>query len=196
MSKRKRWYQTLFCALTLVACTKLRQAPEPAARPDAAPLAPGSAVPSNATTTRAPEPLPSVADACQRFASAPVPEADLASDTERAALKGCDAEASYYGIDMPIDRQRARQCALGERRPGGSPAIVNPAVLMMIYANGFGVPANHDLRERIAVGTRKARVRAAAEGLPARELDALQRAARRFFEARSMKEVDRWIASR
>jgi len=243
MSKRKRWHQTSFCALVLVACTQPRPAPGPAARPDTAPLAAGSAVPSNATMTP-PEALPSVEAACQRFASAPVPQADFASDTERTALKGCDAEASYYGIDMPIDRQRARQCALGERRPGGSPAIVNPAVLMMIYANGFGAPANYDLalgfacqvggapaelggrvsrlwaaragekwsapfdqcddatsgvmtgycadlQERIAVAARKARLRAAAAGLPPREFAALQRAAQRFFEARSTKEVDR-----
>jgi len=241
MSKRKRWYQSMFCALVLGACTKPRQA-EPAARPDAAPLAAGSAAPSSVAIAPAPEALPSVEAACQRFASTPVPEADLAS--ERAVLAGCDAEASYYGIDIPIDRQRARLCALGEKRPGGLPALVNPAISMMIYANGFGVPENYDLalrfacqvggapaelggrvsrlwaaragekwsapfdqcddatsgvmtgycadlRERIAVAARKAHLRAAAVGLPPRELEALQRAAQRYFEARSTKEVDR-----
>ncbi|HEY3494133.1 MAG TPA: hypothetical protein VGK73_05580 [Polyangiaceae bacterium] len=84
------------------------------------------------------------------MANWPMPADAGPTPSEIAALRGCDSEASYYGIGVPVDFQRARQCAFLERDPKDSPVLGGPAILMMVYANGQGVPADFNLALRFA----------------------------------------------
>lgn len=127
-----RCFVLLGAALGLAACD--RETPN---RPDRA----ASATPPPPPPSAAPEPAPDTQAICQRFAATPIPEGDLPSDGERASLRGCDAEALYYGIGTSVDFERARRCAFST----GSPEI-----LLMIYANGQGVPPRLELALRFA----------------------------------------------
>jgi hypothetical protein len=51
----------------------------------------------------------------------------------------------YYGIGMPVDFVRARQCAYAQPVPPRGVVMGGSEILMMVYANGRGVPANFDL---------------------------------------------------
>ena len=66
------------------------------------------------------------------------------------SLRGCSSEALYYGIGVPPDPARARQCALRERAaPDDRAAFSGDIMLMIIYANGVGAP--RDLDRAIAI---------------------------------------------
>jgi hypothetical protein len=78
------------------------------------------------------------------------PRGDLPTADEAKALKGCDFDSLYYGLDIPADPVKARKCAFVRRdaeiadvgttyTPGAS------KFLIMIYANAKGVPRNLDL---------------------------------------------------
>jgi hypothetical protein len=162
---------------------------------------------------------------------------------ERRALAGCDSEALYYGIGRAPDLAAARKCAYAEMGTPREPVFGGAALLMMIYANGKGVPRSFDLAlrfacavggapmelesrvaylveareggklrdefdvcddatsgyltgfcaghaERIDAVKRDARRAAAARGLDAGLFRRLDGAARAYFEARAMNEVD------
>jgi len=53
---------------------------------------------------------------------------------QASALKDCDADKLYYGIGVHFDYLRARHCAFAKD---------SNDVLMMLYANGLGVPRNY-----------------------------------------------------
>jgi Lysozyme inhibitor LprI len=104
------------------------------------------------------EPQDSDADAaqtagCESVKNLALPPADAPSAVDRAALKGCDSEALYFGIGVTKDPARARQCAYLEREdPDKSwPNLYSGnGMLMMIYANGIGAPRNLDLALKFA----------------------------------------------
>lgn len=58
-----------------------------------------------------------------------------------AALKECDADKLYYGIGVHFDYVKARHCAF---------ATDSQDVLMMLYANGLGVPRNYAVAKMAA----------------------------------------------
>jgi hypothetical protein len=58
-----------------------------------------------------------------------------------AGLKGCDADKLYYGIGVHFDYAKARHCAF---------ATESHDVLMMLYANGLGVPRNYAVAKMAA----------------------------------------------
>lgn len=219
-----------------------------------APADPGTgAAASNAVSTAAPPvsavppPEPAApqdaASTCARVASTPFPPGDLPTAEERRALGGCDSEALYYGIGRAPDFAAARKCAHAEMGTPREPVHGGAAVLMMIYANGKGVPRSFDLAlrlactvggapmelesrvsylveargggklrddfdlcddatsgyltgfcaghvERIEAVKRDARKAAAARGLDTGLLRRLDGAARAYFDARAMGEVD------
>jgi len=143
----------LASSLALAACEKT---PPPAARQTAS-AAPSVALPSSSARTEAApsasaaaEPEPSSDALCERFGSAPIPSSDRPSPGDEAALRDCDAEALYYGIDTAVDYERARRCAYTRLGRDGDTTIGGPEILMMIYANGRGVPVNWDLALRFA----------------------------------------------
>jgi hypothetical protein len=98
-----------------------------------------------------------------------------ADDPALQELAGCSSEALYYGMRMPRDDDRARRCALAERARGDGAAFGGSAVLMMIYANGRGVPADFDCAASFACAVESAQ--AELEGR-LRHIERLRRAMR------------------
>lgn len=60
---------------------------------------------------------------------------------QTAALKDCDADKLYYGIGVHFDYAKARHCAFAKN---------SHDVLMMLYANGLGVPRNYAVAKMAA----------------------------------------------
>jgi len=92
---------------------------------------------------------------CRRLRTLEPPAADRPDAATAATLADCDAEALLYGIDMPADATRARQCAFvqadsAEGRAGKGGPFEGTALLMTLYANGAGVPRNLDLATSLA----------------------------------------------
>ena len=81
------------------------------------------------------------------------PVADMPTATQRKELKGCESEKFYYGIGVPKDPVKARLCAYMERDGDGNGAYSyfgGSSILMMLYANGAGVPRNIDLAQHFS----------------------------------------------
>lgn len=90
---------------------------------------------------------------CQAHARLGPPARDWPSLEERGRLEGCNSYALYYGIDRPADHVAARHCAMMEMQAGWQPFadyVSGPGILMMIYANGKGVPRNFDAAVNLA----------------------------------------------
>ena len=101
---------------------------------------------------------------CRQVKTTPFPLADRAAPMEflkaesgrgvvfkSESLKGCDAEALYYGIGMKPDPARARQCAYSQLGAKGDGAGFGPkTILMTVYANGRGAERDLDLAIRLA----------------------------------------------
>ena len=83
--------------------------------------------------------------ACSKVAAVDFPSTDRPSVEEERALKGCESETLYYGIGMPADLLRARACAFLELDAGRNLGLSGAGILMMVYANGKGVPRNLDV---------------------------------------------------
>lgn len=120
-----------------------------------------------------PEYAESVA-ACERVRDLRPPAEDRADPAQAVALLGCDAEALYYGIGMPADPVRARQCALHNVDTAGADSaslFAGNDLLMTIYANG--VAAGRDLDLATALACRMQGARAEVHGR-VRHLQALK----------------------
>ena len=78
---------------------------------------------------------------CERhlLATYPFPHRPTAEQTRD--LENCDADKLYYGIGLHFDYVRARHCAFAKERHD---------VLMMLYANGLGVPRNYAVAKMAA----------------------------------------------
>ena len=91
---------------------------------------------------------------CRSLRDREPPAADRPDAATAAALKGCDSEALYYGIGMPSDPERARQCAFVEAEAAEEGVIQYPfsgrAMLMTIYANGRGAARDLDVAAHLA----------------------------------------------
>ncbi len=88
---------------------------------------------------------------CADFADVTIPAADQPTANDRRRLAGCVSESFYYAEKSGQSELRdARLCAFLERETEEPPVFGGPAVLMMVYANGRGVPANLDLARRFA----------------------------------------------
>ncbi|MGW8390887.1 hypothetical protein [Pseudoduganella sp. HUAS MS19] len=74
-----------------------------------------------------------------KLATYPFPHRPTAE--QAAALKDCDADKLYYGIGVHFDYVKARHCAFATDRQD---------VLMMLYANGLGVPRNYAVAKMAA----------------------------------------------
>ncbi len=78
------------------------------------------------------------------------PAADRPDAATAAALRGCDAEALYYGIGIPRDPVRARQCAFTQPQNDPLTAFSGRPMLMTIYANGVGAARDLDVAIHLA----------------------------------------------
>jgi hypothetical protein len=88
---------------------------------------------------------------CRAVAGREPPAADRPDAAATTALRGCDAEALYYGIGVARDPARARLCAFTQ---SPTDQMLEPfagrAMLMTIYANGEGAPRNFETAIRLA----------------------------------------------
>lgn len=89
---------------------------------------------------------------CRKLRDRDPPASDRPDAAMAASLKDCDSEALYYGIGMPADPARARQCAFleAEREQGG--IFSGRTMLMTVYANGRGAGRDLDVATRLACG--------------------------------------------
>lgn len=90
---------------------------------------------------------------CRQLRGREPPSADRPDAATATALQGCDSEALYYGIGVPADPVRARQCAFLEaERADGEGPFSGRAMLMTIYANGAGAKRDLDVAIHLACG--------------------------------------------
>jgi hypothetical protein len=90
---------------------------------------------------------------CRQLRTREPPAADRPDARAAASLRGCDAEALYYGIGARRDPARARLCAFTQAP--GHPALepfAGRAMLMTIYANGTGARRDLDVAIHLACG--------------------------------------------
>ena len=81
------------------------------------------------------------------------PKKDLPpSGFKRKGLKVKESYKYYYGIGVPVDYVMARYLAFREMRDSIENTFGAGAILIMLYANGFGVTRNIDLSEKLALG--------------------------------------------
>jgi hypothetical protein len=87
---------------------------------------------------------------CRAAAGHEPSAADRPDPATVTSLRGCDAEALYYGIGVARDPVRARQCAFTQ--PGNDPltAFSGRPMLMTIYANGVGAHRDLDVAIHLA----------------------------------------------
>jgi hypothetical protein len=89
---------------------------------------------------------------CRKVRGREPPASDRPDAATAAALKGCDSEALYYGIGMPADPARARQCAFLEAQAEPDGVLTGRTMLMTIYANGRGARRDLDIAIHLACG--------------------------------------------
>jgi uncharacterized protein YecT (DUF1311 family) len=90
---------------------------------------------------------------CESLKSLAQPDEDAPPASMAASLKGCSSEALYFGIGVPKDPVRARQCAYVERQDpdnGWPNLFAGTGMLMTIYTNGIGAPRNFDIAMKFA----------------------------------------------
>ena len=93
---------------------------------------------------------------CRRLRGLTPPAADRPDAATAVALTpSCNAEALYYGIGIPADPVRARECAFieqdaGKASPYDAGRFGGTAMLMTIYANGVGAARDLDLATALA----------------------------------------------
>jgi uncharacterized protein YecT (DUF1311 family) len=88
---------------------------------------------------------------CRSLRHVSPPATDRPDRATAASLKGCNAEALFYGIGRPADPIRARQCAFVQRGSSqGPPNLSGDTMLMIIYANGVGATRNFDVAISLA----------------------------------------------
>ena len=97
-------------------------------------------------------PLVSTSQNCEKVKIADFPRKDLPSAYGRAHLKQEASDIYYYGIGAPIDYVKARKLAFieWEKDSEKSDPFGGASMLMMLYANGFGVKRNLDISIRLA----------------------------------------------
>lgn len=87
---------------------------------------------------------------CKDATSIVFPQQDMPSEADKKSLSGCSSENLYYGIGVPIDYVKSRQCAFIERTANNESALSGSSILMMIYANGYGVKRDLDMAIKLA----------------------------------------------
>ena len=90
---------------------------------------------------------------CRTVRDREPPAADRPGAATLASLRGCDAEALYYGIGVRRDPERARLCAFTQTPSHqGLEPFAGRAMLMTIYANGTGARRDLDVAIHLACG--------------------------------------------
>ena len=94
---------------------------------------------------------------CEKMKISDFPKKDLPADVDlehikRTDIKDDESNKYYYGIGVPVDYVKARRLAFMEMAAlgGQEDPIEGSSILMMLYANGFGVERNLDISIRLA----------------------------------------------
>jgi hypothetical protein len=99
-------------------------------------------------------PLALRSQGCEKVKISDFPIKDQPTENDKLKLKDEEPYIYYYGIGVKIDYVKARHLALIdlEKNVRGKSVIDGYSILMMLYANGFGVDRNLDLSIRLACG--------------------------------------------
>ena len=90
---------------------------------------------------------------CPSLSAADFPKQDLPPEhISRAVPKNMNSTSYYYGLGVPVDYRMARYLAFKELAGKDENPIGGAAVLLMIYANGYGVQRDIKLCLRLACG--------------------------------------------
>ena len=93
---------------------------------------------------------PGAVQVCASVKDVELPAADRPAAAEEKALASCVSVDAYFGFDGPLDLVKARKCAYAELDRGVSAPLTGKAILMMVYANGQGVPRNFAVALKLA----------------------------------------------
>lgn len=93
---------------------------------------------------------PGAKKVCASVQHADVPAADRPTAADEKALAKCSSLDAYFGFNGQADPVKARKCAIAEIDRGDKAVLGGKAILMMVYANGKGVPRNYDLALKLA----------------------------------------------
>jgi hypothetical protein len=93
---------------------------------------------------------PGARQICASVAQVELPSADRPSAAEEKALGNCASVDAYFGLGQAVDPIKARKCAYMEIDRGARATLGGPTILMMVYANGKGVPRNYDAALKLA----------------------------------------------
>jgi uncharacterized protein YecT (DUF1311 family) len=74
-----------------------------------------------------------------------LPAKDRPTSVDLAKLHPTGSRLHYYGIGVPVDYVKARHAAFAELDKPSDTMFGDTVILMMLYANGFGVAKNIDL---------------------------------------------------
>lgn len=99
-------------------------------------------------------PILGYSQSCDSVKISDFPAKDLPAASERASLQRLESYKYYFGIGVPVDYVKARKIAFIEaaKKTEMNSRYSGYAILLMIYANGFGVKRNLDLCIRLACG--------------------------------------------
>ncbi|HEX8307735.1 MAG TPA: lysozyme inhibitor LprI family protein [Allosphingosinicella sp.] len=89
---------------------------------------------------------------CRKLRDREPPASDRPGPAAARSLEGCNSEALYYGMGMPADPVRARQCAFLEADGDEGGVFWGRTMLMTIYANGRGAKRDLDVATHLACG--------------------------------------------
>lgn len=99
---------------------------------------------------RAQEPPASVAAVCKAVRNKGYPSEGRPTLVQRDAVRGFASHHYYYGIGVKVDYVKARHAAFLELEDDLASMFDGDTILMMLYANGFGVKQDLDFATMLA----------------------------------------------
>lgn len=93
---------------------------------------------------------PGAKQMCAAVKDVELPAADRPTPSEEKELAKCVSLDAYFGFGQAADPVKARKCAYAEIDRGSKVALGGKAILMMVYANGYGVQRNFDAALNLA----------------------------------------------
>jgi hypothetical protein len=93
---------------------------------------------------------PGARQICAAVKDVELPAADRPSPAEKDSLAHCSSVDAYFGFGGPVDPVKARKCAYAEIDRDARAPLGGKTILMMVYANGKGVPRNFDAALKLA----------------------------------------------
>lgn len=89
---------------------------------------------------------------CKPLLISDFPKEDIPTETEFKSVKIGESRGYYYGIGHDIDYKKAKIAAFRELKDEDKWEIGGSAILVMLYANGYGVKKNIEFAKKIICG--------------------------------------------